>query len=55
MSSPALASVTFFNGLQKSILSPNISANCDAALNTTLQCTNNVQYMLWEELSVGEP
>lgn len=51
---PVSATVTFFNGVQQDLLSPNISSSCNDALNTALECPDTVQLMLYPELDAGE-
>lgn len=51
---PVTATVTFFDGVQQDLLSPNISSVCNDALNTALECPNTVQLMLYPELDAGE-
>jgi hypothetical protein len=39
---------TLYNGLQKAVLSPDISVACDAAFNTSLNCPENIiQYVTY--------
>jgi hypothetical protein len=51
---PSLAEITFLNGFQSYLISPNISTSCNAALDTPLSCPENVQLLLYLDGEAGQ-
>lgn len=52
---PVSFATMLYNGLQTSIITSNMSAACDAAFNTSINCPeNDIQFLTYSLQSVGK-